>query len=130
MPRAERSAHDQRLVFDAIETLAALTLVGYGVAEAMGRAVSFRRRSLGWTALVVLPTCMLMEAAAAALWQLTPRIWLGPAALLFAGWGAAIYRAELRLVLTLIQPQRQNSANRLTPRLGQYSCEQELPDVD
>ena len=102
--QAPRSAeHDQRLVFDAIEALAALTLIGYGVAESMGRWVLNSRRALLWTPALVTPVAAAMEWIAAGLSGYSPRPWLIPATMLFSLWGVAIYRAELRVVQALTQ---------------------------
>lgn len=101
LPRIGRGGHNDQLVFDAIETLAAFTALGYGVAEALGRQHLTDRKALALTGLLVALLSLIIEFAASSWFGLTPRSWVVPGAGMLSLWGAAIYRAELRVVQTM-----------------------------
>lgn len=94
-------------IFDGIQLLAAMTVLGYAVAEACGRRP--------WSGIV----SVALAAVTAALLLLSADVWRAGRALTlgdlltllpfvaFASWGAAIYRAERALVRSLSRAEAQ-----------------------
>lgn len=93
--------HTHQGVFDVIEILAALTVLGYGIAEALGRSALSRWSSLGVTLVAATSVVVALESLGSALSDLPVRPWLALAALPAAAFGAAVYRRELILVQAL-----------------------------
>lgn len=100
-PLSGPAAYNDQLDFDTVEILAAFTVAGYGLAEMLGRRGHSDRSALLLSGFIACLIGASIELAASTAFGLTPRSWLFPGTALFALWGAAIYRAELRVVQAL-----------------------------